>query len=207
MRKKKSILVRVDRPLISLLLVTVGCAFLIVGCGQPPSATSAPPPQTPPPAAPTTAPQSSALLIDGQMKYFGPAFLRLTATDGKVEARLYSNEPAGVLSGQETVDSYDFDMVLPDISDPAQIDQAVWTAKSPSSQFEDSPYGIFLNQQKKILQPMDVNMQFVGQVPHIRVIVQGMFWLYRTTQDSSLTSPPPEMVRVIGSLETTAIVK
>ena len=189
-----------------MFLLPACCALLILGCGQSPS-TPTTQASAAPSTEPTTQPQASILMIDGQPDTFGPAMLRLTKTDGKLEARLYSNEPKGVLTGDETVDSYDFDMMLPDISDPAQIGQAVWTSKSPSSQEEDSPYGIFLNHQKKILQPMDVTVQFAGQAPDVRVIIQGMFWMYRTAPDSSLGNTPPVMVRVIGSLETTAAVK
>jgi hypothetical protein len=203
-----SILLRVNHPLARLLLLPGCLAVFILGCGEPPSASPVPATQPAAQAAPpSTAPLASSLLIDGQTDLFGPAMLRLTKTDNKIEARLYSNEPTGVLSGKETVDSYDFDMILPDISDPSQIGQAIWTFKSPSSQQEDSPYGIFLNQQKKVLQPMDVSVQFSGQAPDVRVIIQGMFWMFPTNQDSSLGAPVPTMVRVIGSLETSATVK
>jgi hypothetical protein len=203
-----SILMRVNHPLIRPLLLLGCCAFLIVGCGQPPSATSTPATQPAPPhAQATTQPTDSVLMIDGQSQLFGPAMLRLTRADNKIEARLYSNEPTGVLTGKETVDSYDFDMMLPDISDPSQIGQAVWTFKSPSSQQEDSPYGIFLNHQKKVLQPMDVSVQFSGQAPDVHVIIQGMFWEFPATTDASLGAPAPVMVRIIASLETSATVK
>ncbi|MGA3068142.1 MAG: hypothetical protein ABSF29_14960 [Tepidisphaeraceae bacterium] len=150
---------------------------------------------------------SSTLLIGDQPRWFGPAMLRLTQADGKIEARLYSNEPPGDLTGSEMADSYDFDMVLPDISDASDISQAVWTAKSESSQREDTPYGIFLNQQKTVLQPMDVTVHFSGQAPQVQVVIEGTFWMFGTPDEGTLVPPPPVMVRVIGSLAATTIVK
>jgi hypothetical protein len=145
------------------------------------------------------------LVIDQQEEFFPRAMLRLTKSDGQVIARLYSDDPSGVLSGKETVNSYDFDMVLPDVSDPAEIDQAVWTTRSPSSQRRDTPYGIFLNRKQKLLQPMDLTVRFSGQAPRVRVVLQGTFWMYPMDQTSRNTAPV--MVRVIGSLEATVPAK
>jgi hypothetical protein len=207
MGAKNSILVCVAK-LPCKTIALLGCyALLIVGCGQGSGGSAAPATQPAAAAPATTEPAGSTLIIGDQPRVFGPAMLRLTTADGKVEARLYSNEPSGVLSGKETVDSYDFEMSLPDISDPAEISSAVWTAKSASSQREETPYGIFLNQQKDILQPMDVTVHFSGQAPNVRVIIDGMFWMYGAREEGTLVAPPPVMVRVIGSLEATATVK
>lgn len=61
----------------------------------------------------------------------------------EVVARLYSDDPKGVLTGKETVNSYDIMMVLPDISDPAEISKAAWIDHSSSMDKQDTPYGIF----------------------------------------------------------------
>jgi hypothetical protein len=206
---KNSILVGVSKPPCRTIAL-LGClALLMVGCDRGPGESAAPATQ---PAAAAAAPAASApvgstLLIGDEPHVFGPAMLRLTQADGKVEARLYSNDPPGALAGKETVDSYDFDMVLPDISDPAEIAQAAWVAKSASSDREDTPYGIFLNQQQDVLQPMDVTVHFVGQAPNVRVEIDGTFWMFRAADEGTLAPPPPVMVRVLGSLETTATVK
>lgn len=204
---KNSILACVGRPLFWTLLLLACFASLMVGCGRgenPPAPPATQPAAAAAPApAPASEPISSTLVIGDETKLFGPAILRLTQNDNKVEARLYSNDPSAVLTGKETVDSYDFDMVLPDISDAADIAQSVWTAKAVSSQREDTPYGIFLNQQQEILQPMDVAVHFSGQAPHVHVVIEGMFWMYHTTsEEGTLVTPPPTMVRVLGSLET-----
>src|SRR5580704_17089204 len=83
----------------------------IVGCDRNP--TPAQPPATHPapeviaPASePTlvasvaaTQPADSSLLIDQAQEWFPQAMLRLTTSDGKIVARLYSDDPSGVLSG------------------------------------------------------------------------------------------------------------
>jgi hypothetical protein len=150
--------------------------------------------------APATQPMDSALIIDEKEQWFGPAMLRLSVSDGNIVARLYSDDPSGVLTGKEIVNSYDFEMILPDISDPADIEKAVWVSKSPSSDRQDSPYGIFLNNQACVLQPMDVTVRFRGTPPNVTVMMQGKFWLYRTDQ---AIAPAPVMVNVIGSLAAT----
>ena len=185
------------------------CGISLAGCGRgqsAPSAQAAAPATAPSVAAgPATQPAGSMLVIDQQEEFFPRAMLRLTKSDGQVIARLYSDDPSGVLSGKETVNSYDFDMVLPDVSDPAEIDQAVWTTRSPSSQRRDTPYGIFLNRKQKLLQPMDLTVRFSGQAPRVRVVLQGTFWMYPMDQTSRNTAPV--MVRVIGSLEATVPAK
>src|SRR5271170_3154 len=136
------------------------CSFvLIVGCAkvedQPQPAKNAPSTQ---PAAVSTSvatiaastapaePTASMLMINGAIQWFPPARLRLSSDkDGKVVARLYSDDPKGVLTGKETVNSYDIMMVLPDISDPADISKTAWIDYSSSMDKLDTPYGIFLN--------------------------------------------------------------
>ena len=132
------------------------------------------------------------------MEWFPPACLRLTAKDGKVIARLYSDDPRDVLTGKATVNSYDMVMVLPGISDPADIAKAVWENHSASMEKQDTPYGIFLNNQEDVLQPMDVTVRFQGQAPEVKVLVQGSFGLFHMADKTP--HPAPVMVNVVGLL-------
>jgi hypothetical protein len=204
----------VFRALSKSLLIAGFCSLMIVGCGRAPSA---PPPaseNTTPatqaaqtegaPAATepaSTQPVSSTLVINDQPILFPGAMLRLTTTDGKVLARLYSNDPKGMLSGTIAMNSYDFDMTLPDVADPADIDQAVWQYKSASSDRQDTPYGIFLNDQQKLLQPMDVTVRFNGRPPNVNVVLQGTFWMF-PMKDEPMGGSAPTMVNVMASLDT-----
>ena len=187
---------------------------VIVGCAKtedaPPQAKSAPATQpaavanpAPAPAyaveAPPAEPTASMMMIDRAAQFFPPARLRLTTSDGKVVARLYSDDPKGVLTGKETVNSYDIKMVLPDISDPADVSKTVWIDHSSSMDKQDTPYGIFLNNQQDILQPMDVKVYFQGQAPRMNVVVRGTFSLYHISEQTP--NPAPAMVSVVGILD------
>ncbi len=127
--------------------------------------------------------------------------LRVSKEDSQIVARLYSDDPSGMLSGTETVNSYDLAMALPDIDDPANIAKAVWTSKSSSSDREDTPYGIFLNEEKQLLQPMDVTVSFAGHAPHITVRIEGAFREYSTNTEEM--HAPPNIVQVMAVLQVT----
>gem|GEM_PF-1504492 len=152
-------------------------------------------------ASPTTAPTASALTIGRSQQWFPPACLRLSTKDGKVIARLYSDDPREVLTGKATVNSYDLVMVLPDISDPADIAKATWVSHSASMDKQDTPYGIFLNNQEDILQPLDVTVRFQGRAPKVKVLLQGSFGLFHMADKTP--HPAPVLVNVIGILNTT----
>jgi hypothetical protein len=200
------------------LLIAGFCGLMIVGCDRtgsaPPSTTDNTTPATqaaqtdatstaaaPATSPASTEPASSTLLIDNRAVLFPGAMLRLKAVDGKVVARLYSNDPKGMLSGAISMNSYDFEMTLPDVADPADIDQAVWQCKSASSDRQDTPYGIFLNDQQKLLQPMDVTVHFTGRPPNVNVVLQGTFWMYPMREDP-MGGSAPVMVNVMASLDT-----
>jgi hypothetical protein len=90
-------------------------------------------------------------------------------------------------------------MVLPNISDPAEISTTVWIDHSSSMDKQDTPYGIFLNNQQDVLQPMNVTVGFQGQTQRIKVIVRGTFNLYHISEQTP--NPAPTMVSVMGFLD------
>ena len=145
------------------------------------------------------------LMIDRAAQWFPPARLRLTTSDGKVVARLYSDDPKGVLTGKETVNSFDMRMVLPNISDPADISKTAWIDHSSSMDKQDTPYGIFLNNQQDVLQPMDVMVQFQGQAPRMNVVVRGTFNSFHNSEQNP--NPAPAMVSVVGFLDAKVVEK
>jgi hypothetical protein len=185
---------------------------LIVGCAktedEPQPAKNAPSTQPAAIATPVATilastapaePTASMMLINGAAQWFPPARLRLSSENGKVVARLYSDDPKDVLTGKETVNSYDIRMVLPDISDPADISKTAWIDRSSSMDKQDTPYGIFLNGQQDVLQPMNVAVRFEGQAPRINVVVRGTFSLYHISEQTP--NPAPAMVSVVGLLD------
>lgn len=146
----------------------------------------------------TTQPDASFLIIDRREEWFPPAMLRLREQDGQVVARVYSDDPTDVLTGKQTVNSYDFSMTLPRISNSAQIAKAVWITHAKSSDRVDTPYGIFLRDRQEVLQPMDATVRFRGKAPQVWVMIQGTFWMFHTSDDAS--TYPPTMVQVRGAL-------
>jgi len=156
-------------------------------------------------ASATIAPSASSLVIDRSQQWFPPACLRLTAKDGKVTARLYSDDPRDVLTGKATVNSYDLVMVLPEISDPADIAKATWVNRSGSMEKQDSPYGIFLNNQEDVLQPLEVTVRFKGRAPHVEVSVKGSFALFHVADKTP--HPAPVVVDVSGLLDSSVPAK
>ena len=146
-------------------------------------------------------PTASMLQIDRSPHWFPPARLRLSTRDGRVIAHLYSDDPKGVLTGEHSVNSYDMLMALPDISDPMDLAGSVWVDRSVSMEKRNTPYGIFLNKQQDILQPMYVTVNFSGQAPRVMVKVQGQFALFHVSDQA--THPAPVMVNVSGILDAT----
>jgi hypothetical protein len=198
-----------------ITLACVSSLVLIVGCAKTedaPEPAKNPPPATQPAVAviPATQPaqivdaepaepSASLLEISRSPQWFPPARLRFSTKDGKVTARLYSDDPKGVLTGKETVNSYDMMMILPDISDPADISKTECVFNSSSMEKQDSPYGIFLNNQQDVLQPMNVRVGFEGQPPRVKVIIQGTFSEYHISEQNP--NPAPTTVSVLGFLD------
>jgi len=150
-------------------------------------------------------PTASAMFIDQREEWFPPAMLRLREHGGKVVARLYSDDPEDVLTGKQTCNSYDFEMPLPQITRVSDIAHAVWIARAKSSDRVDTPFGIFLRNRQEVLQPMDATIQFRGKAPQVSVYIQGTFWMFHTSDDSS--GAPPAMVQVKGALLSTVPAK
>lgn len=146
----------------------------------------------------TSEPSTSSLLIDVTEKTFPPARLRLGMSGGNVVARLYSDDPTGVLTGPQNVNSYDLQMTLPDVHDVDQLSGAVWTNQSSSMERLDTPYGISLNNHQDILQPMNVAVQFEGRAPNILLTIDGTFAKFHLSDDTP--NPAPVVVRVMGVL-------
>ena len=191
--------------------------MLIVGCAKtedgPAQASNAP--ATQPAATDETAParnidravepMASMMMIDRAQQWFPPARLRLTSVDGKVVARLYSDDPKDVLTGKDTVNCYDLMMTLPDISDPADISKAVWTSRASSMEKQDSPYGIFLNKQQDVLQPMYVTVTFAKNDSRVSVAIQGTFSQFHTSEQT--LNPAPVTVNLMAILNASVVEK
>jgi hypothetical protein len=207
---------RVAMRLTHITLASLCTLVVIVGCAKtedsPVPAANAPstqPTAVANPAAPATTeaiaappaePTASMMEIARSPQWFPPARLRISSDkQGRIIARLYSDDPKSVLTGKETVNSYDMMMILPDISDPADISKTQYVFSSASMERQDTPYGIFLNNQQDILQPMNVTVGFEGQAPRVKVLVHGTFNLFHISEQNP--NPAPTPVDVLGFLD------
>jgi hypothetical protein len=165
-------------------------------------------PQAKAPAStqPSTEPAASKLTINHQVQWFPPARLRLSSENGGLVARLYSDDPRDIWKGEQAVNSYDFRMVLPDLSDPAQLVGSTWINSSSSMDTMDRQFGIFLNKQQDIYNPIGrVTATFSGQFPRVKVKLTGDFaWFHLGAQTPH---PAPTLVAVSGSFDVIATVK
>jgi hypothetical protein len=179
----------------------LGCAKAQSDSGQAQNMPTTQPAAVATAAAPET-PAGSMLKIGQAQQWFPPARLHLETSKGVVVARLYSDDPKDTLTGKEVVNSYDMRMELPSISDPSQITQTVWINHSESMDRQDSPYGIFLNTQGEVLQPMDVTAYFQQvDASTIRVTLKGTFVEFKA--GDQMPHPVPPTVIVAGFLDAT----
>jgi len=164
-------------------------------------------PQTEPATQP--APLAS-LMVGNKQFWFPPALLRLTVVDGKVNARLTTDDPKEALDPNYQGNSFDLEM--PDIADETvweQTNQGSWSYESQSSaaQSDDSPHGIFLQGQAKRLYPKTARVDFSAQGSSVTVSVRGEFLMYDNATRGDQPFALPQMVMVQGSMVATVPAK
>jgi len=184
---------------------TLLCSLLlIVGCAktedEPQAANTAPATQpaavNPAPVAAVVEPTASMMMVsDRGPQVFPPACLRLASTDGKVICRLYSDDPRSILTDNDSVNSYDMILPIPNISSPADLSGKSWTMSPGSMDKEDDKYGVFLNGEQDILQPMYVTFAFQQQGQRMMVSMWGTFNLFHPTDQNPNPAPKPVTVR------------
>jgi hypothetical protein len=194
------------------------CACLILGCArnddpqaskastQPASVSSdrggAMVAATTPPAA--TQPSGSVLLVDRAQMFFPPALMRLSRKNGRVEVRLYSDDPSPDMADTQAINSYDLIMTMPpEIQSFSELPDRPWVNGSMTMEKQNTPYGIFLNNQRDILQPLNVTVQFFGQLPYMHVVISGTFARFQSGDDDLNSAPTP--VRVRGVLQAAVV--
>jgi hypothetical protein len=147
------------------------------------SATSTAPAATSP--ATTQAATESLINIDGNLVLFPAAKLRIDESDGKVVARLFSDDPKGAAL-DENYDGNSFYLQIElDPEDAKDLNGVVLTYRAPTSERDDSPYGIFLEGRRWVLQPDDVKVAFEGSASPLDVQVTGTFLMFDTTDETA----------------------
>ena len=173
---------------------------MMSGCGDRPVASTTAP-ATPAavkqaasePAATQAA--SSFMKINNRLVVFPAARLKLETDGTHLTALLFSDDPPAAIKDDYDGNSYYLQMKL-DVEDPKELGSATWTFKAPSSEREDSPYGIYLNGKKIQLQPMEVGARFAGEDPQrMTVSMAGQFQML-VAGDNGV----PQMVLVAAEL-------
>lgn len=135
----------------------------------------APTPETKPAEPPQ--PVLSFLLLDGLGAQFPPTKLLVhNEDDGKVRVELFSDLPKSALKEYDGNELY-FEMALADAG-PQKVEGGSWRFKSMSSDRSDSANGLFLNGQRRHLQPHDVLVKFDRRGEQLVAQLMGQFRAY-----------------------------
>ncbi|HEY2587003.1 MAG TPA: hypothetical protein VGI81_14755 [Tepidisphaeraceae bacterium] len=144
-----------------------------------------------------TQPAYSQLIIDGRAYTFPEARLRVMMSGNHVVARLYTNDPKAALEDDYKGNHFDLQLRLDDIQVPQQVYMASWQYQAPSREYNDSPYGIFLEGMRYQLQPLNASARFLGTMLQVRIDLEGQFLVF---DDADKSGAPPKVAYVKGSL-------
>lgn len=132
---------------------------------------------------PATAPQTqtveaqpavSFLMIDGLGAQFPPTKLLVHENGDQVRVELFSDLPKSAIKEYQGNELY-LEMTLDGGTGPQRLDGASWRYKSTSSEKSDSDNGVFLNGQRRHLQPDDVLVKFERHGDQLLAQVMGQF--------------------------------
>ena len=146
--------------------------------------------------ATTQAALESLINIDGNLVLFPAARLRIDEADGKTVARLFSDDPKGAAL-DENYDGNSFYLQIElDEDDAKDLNGVVLTYKAPDSERDETPYGIFLEGRRWVLQPADVRVAFEGAASSLDVRMNGVFLMF----DSNDQTAKPKRAQVAAKL-------
>jgi hypothetical protein len=186
---------------VRIILILFG--LVLAGCDDRPTASN-PVAHKPSPDPEQTATTRSAgppvvLIVDEQPREFPPARLVVESRNGKTVALLMSDDPKEAIDDDYTGNSYYLEVRFDEEID--SLRDRVWQHQATSSDRADSPDGIFLEGNRKQLQPFDVKVHFEhgkseggGDVAWI----SGTFTLFEEAPADGSRPPPPRLVPVTG---------
>lgn len=208
----------------ALLLIAAVTGTVVAGCDR--GSDDAPPGGSDPASVATTAPVSprngagattvpatspattqaaaeSLINIDGNLVLFPAAKMRIDESDGKTIVRLFSDDPKGAaLDANYEGNSFYLQIELDeplDGGDVNNLDGVQLTYRALSSERDDSPYGIFLEGRRWILQPADVHIAFEGTGSPVNVRLAGTFLMFDSNDDTA----KPHRANVAADLSAT----
>jgi len=143
---------------------------------------------------PVTRPTASKIMIDGREFTFPAARLVLQQSEPTVDLLLFSDDPPDALSASYAGNRYYFELKL-DIDDLQKLAASDMHWKASSIERVDAPDGIFLDGDKRMLQPYDLSVAF-NQTGNVYTIeIGGQFLLFQNKEEA--TAPKTVLVRGI----------
>jgi hypothetical protein len=188
---------------LSVVVLLIGCdrgadplpPGAVGGAGSKPAASTGP--TTGPSTSPATTQAAESLInIDGNLVLFPAAKLRIDEADGKTVARLFSDDPKGAALDENYDGNSFYIQIELDEEDAKNLNGVELTYKAPDSERDETPYGIFLEGRRWVLQPADVRVAFEGAASPLDVRMNGVFLMF----DSNDPTAKPKRAQVVAKL-------
>ncbi|HEV8293686.1 MAG TPA: hypothetical protein VGP94_17255 [Tepidisphaeraceae bacterium] len=144
---------------------------------------------------PATRPTVSKVMIDGREFTFPPARLVLQQSEPTVDLLLFSDDPPDALSATYAGNRYYFELKL-DIDDLQKLAASDMHWKAASIERVAAPDGIFLDGDKRLLQPYDLRVAFSQTGKVYTIELGGWFLLFQNKEEATA----PKTVQVRGTL-------
>lgn len=151
----------------------------------------------------TTQVAESLITIDGNMVLFPAAKLRVDDADGKAFVRLFSDDPKGAALDPNYVGNSFYLQLDAEPDDAKNLNGVTLKYQSTTHERDDTPYGIFLEGRRWVLQPADVTATFSGARSPLDVQLSGKFLLFDTADETA----KPKAAEVTSKLSATVQTK
>ena len=148
-----------------------------------------------PTTLPATRPAVSKIMIDGREFSFPAARLVLQQSEPTVDLLLFSDDPPDALSATYAGNRYYFELKL-DIDDLEKLAASDVHWKAASIERVDAPDGIFLDGDKRMLQPYDLRVAFSQTGKVYTIEIGGEFLMFNSKEEATA----PRTVQVRGTL-------
>ena len=151
--------------------------------------------------ATTQAAAESLINIDGNLVLFPAARLRIDEADDKVVARLFSDDPKGAALDENYEGNSFYLQVELDPDDAKDLNGVVLTYRATTSERDDSPYGIFLEGRRWVLQPDVVKVSFEGTGSPLDVQVSGTFLMFDTNDETAKPKRAQVAAKLVAAVQ------
>jgi hypothetical protein len=145
-------------------------------------------------SVPTTQPRS-VILIDQKRYEFPAAILQIRQKGERLSALLLSDDPKDAIDENYHGNSFFLHMPV-DAADIKDLTSTAWHYVAPSSERSDTPDGIYLDGNRRQLEPSNITVRFQGDKPAMEIDLSGTFLMYDTRDENAA----PKVANVNGHL-------